>query len=302
MSRKQSAKRRKAAAAERIASRPKPPRQPPHPLPVHHGATLADLQSFMHRFIVHPGPDPDVYRRNERDIAQWIKPSHNMGPAERLGVYRWQYWQRLENAMGRDYPAVKRFLGPQQFKRLIDEYVASRPPRSFNITRVRDGLPEFVAKAQWTGFAEFLADVAALERSIGEVYDAPEVPVLPPERWPGTPGGSLDMKLIDALQFRAYQYPAHQFLKSPPDSPAKPFTLKNPNWLVVYRKKFEVWRIPLSKKAFELLTLLSQGVNLDTAIRQVTGQDKAVHEELHKWLAQWLREGFFRDFAPPQAD
>jgi hypothetical protein len=91
---------------------------------------------------------------------------------DRWNVYASGYLARLAEALGEDYPAIRRVLGPEAFGALAGRYVHAFPPRSFDLGREGDRLPEYLTLDALTRELPFLPDLARLERLVAEAFVA----------------------------------------------------------------------------------------------------------------------------------
>src|ERR1700720_1852744 len=107
-----------------------------------------------------------------------VLPSKTLSALERLSIYRDMYLPRIEEALAIDYPALKHFLGAEEFKRLVARYADAYPSRSYTLNRLGDHLPEFVATVNDLPKKEFCVDLARLEYALTMVFDAIETPPL----------------------------------------------------------------------------------------------------------------------------
>jgi len=85
---------------------------------------------------------------------------------ERWDIYRNAYRVRLTEALGEDYPAVARILGPAAFTSLAARYLAAHPPSSHDISRAGDRLPEFLLTDPLRDQLPFLPDLARFEAAL----------------------------------------------------------------------------------------------------------------------------------------
>jgi hypothetical protein len=97
------------------------------------------------------------------------------GTAEdRWHVYAHGYVARLVEALEADYPAVRRVLGAEPFAALAERYVRAYPPRSWDLGRAGDLLPEHLTVDFLSVALPFLPDLARLERAVSEAFIAPD--------------------------------------------------------------------------------------------------------------------------------
>jgi hypothetical protein len=141
---------------------------------------LAAIQARFHAFVVNGAPASDLVRGTAKADAGTL-----------LGVYFDAYRLRLIEALGEDFPALRRFLGEDEFDRLARAYLAAHPSRHFSVRWFGRRLPGFLAGTTPYADRPALAEIAAYEWALGLAIDAADAtPVeiadlarIPPERW-----------------------------------------------------------------------------------------------------------------------
>lgn len=109
--------------------------------------------------------------------------------AQRLAIYADAYRLRLEEALGANYPKLRRILGDEVFRRLGLGYLREFPSRDPNIRWFGSSLAGFLDTAPpWSG-QPVLAEMARFEWTLTEVFDAPDAPLVGPETIAGIPAG-----------------------------------------------------------------------------------------------------------------
>jgi hypothetical protein len=267
---------------------------------------LSRLQRWMQAVIEQPGTVDEAVAsgaaREELDpgeIERVILPSKTLTPVERVGVYQGMYLLRMVEALENDYPALQHFLGDEAFADLVTRYVAAHPSRSYTLNLLGEALPEFVRTSRGIRGKAFAADLARLERAVTEVFDAERSPAwpageiekLPQEAWPGAV-----FVPIAALRVLAFAYPVNAYFQSVKDeNHDHPDTGRKATWLVVWRKDYEVWRLNLSRDAYEFLRALVSGRPFGKAVaataRRLQG---SAGDQLFRWLRDWVAEGMFQ--------
>jgi hypothetical protein len=78
------------------------------------------------------------------------------------------------------------------------------------------------------------------------------------------------------------------------EKPAPPLRKKK-NWVVVYRRNYQLHRMEVSRAAFKLLSLLTAGRPLGEAIETVCldPSEKVGDVQLSTWFREWMEEGLF---------
>lgn len=108
-----------------------------------------------------------------------------------FGVYRNAYVGRLTEILQNEYPALHRYCGDDEFQALARSYIAACPSRTQNARWFGLRLPNFLESSASHAQHPELAELALIEMSLSNAFDAPDAPVLAlgdlsriaPERW-----------------------------------------------------------------------------------------------------------------------
>ncbi|HKD20237.1 MAG TPA: DNA-binding domain-containing protein [Thermoanaerobaculia bacterium] len=267
---------------------------------------LPRLQRWMQAVIEAPGTvDEAVLSEAARaeldpaDIDRVILPSQTLTAVERVGVYQGMYLLRMIEALEGDYPAVAHFLGDEEFGGVVTRYVAAHPSRSFTFNRLGERFPEFLKASRGIRRKGFVADLARLELAVTEVFDAPESDAWPAEavaRIPEEAWAGAVLKPIAAFRLGAYGYPVNAYLQSvKEENHDHPDVGRKATFAAVWRKGFEVWRLDLSKPAYEFLGALAKGRPFGKAVAAAArGMQGNPGDQLFRWLRDWVAEGMFQ--------
>jgi hypothetical protein len=227
----------------------------------------------MQSVIVHPGTIEEAVRGRAasrrlplREAEHAILPSKTMAPLERLAVYQGMYPVRMHDALAADYPGLKAYLGDHLFGHFVADYVAKHPSRSYTLNRLGDAVPDFV-KTWHHPKRAFLADLARLELTITEVFDAEEVasgaaaaPVHVDADWASRHFGIAST--LRLLSLRHAAGPALDALRAGRRASTRP----RASWAAVHRRSFVVYRLDLTRGEFHLLSALAAGEPLGKAL------------------------------------
>jgi hypothetical protein len=272
---------------------------------------LDRVQRWMQQVVVHPGTVQDALAAARAKLApskigQVILPSRTLTSAERVEIYQRMYPLRMEEALETDYPALQHFLGADDFRGLVRDYVAAFPSRSYTLNRLGDHLPEFVRAAPGLRHRAFCHDLARLELAMTEVFDEAETPVLsaetvaavPPEKWP-----EVRLRPIAALRLLAVRYPVSAYVSALGGKGRRhPRPHRKDAWLVVFRRDYSVRRLELSRPAYDLLSALAAGRTLGDAVTAAArrrGTAAARATQLYRWFRQWVAIGLFGGLEGP---
>ena len=235
------------------------------------------------------------------DIGRVIRPSKTLTAVERVGVYQGMYLLRMVEALEGDYPAVAHFLGDEEFADLVTRYVAAHPSSSYTFNRLGRQFPEFIRASRGVRRKAFVADLAHLELAVTEVFDAPESPAWPADEIARLPQDAWEravLKPIAAFRLGAYAYPVNAYLQSVKDeNHDHPDAGRKATCVAVWRKRYEVWRLDLSKPAYDFLGALANGRAFGKAVASAARRlQGGAGDQLFRWLRDWVAEGMFEGF------
>jgi hypothetical protein len=161
---------------ETIAS---PVLSPPGEKPKATAPTLTEMQAAFQRAVM----------LGDDDILNVILDNSRTDRGVLLGVYRHAYTSRLVEVVRNDHQLLHRYVGDEVFSEIAGGYISVRPSRNQNARWFSHDLPEFIAETRPE--RPDLAELAALERSVNDAFDAPDaspltisdLSAIPPERW-----------------------------------------------------------------------------------------------------------------------
>ncbi len=154
-------------------------------------ASLKDLQALLYRLITAPeGVTAGLAAERARvpavldDLDHLIESDDRLSAAERLEIYANAYFYRILDCLKEDFPATLVTLGADNFHNLITGYLIEYPPTEPSISCAGRYLAEFLRRRPMRGMIErwpFIADLARLERTLIEVFQAAEAEPLSAE-------------------------------------------------------------------------------------------------------------------------
>lgn len=99
-------------------------------------------------------------------------------PPSRVALYGQFVRNHVRTTMEKLYPLLQESVGPEQWAALVEEYTATRPARHFEMNRIGEGFPAFVAdRAAARGLPEFAPALTRFEWADWAAF-ASEEPVL----------------------------------------------------------------------------------------------------------------------------
>jgi hypothetical protein len=150
---------------------------------------LAAAQRWFQEVVTDPdGIDVGLIRAGGRSGARGLETLVNGSPTlssrDRLALYSRTYHRRLTGCLRESYPGLRFALGDELFDDFALDYLRARPSRSYTLATLGAGWPEHLEETRPDGdlppaerevWPDFLVDLARLERTFCEVYDAPGV-------------------------------------------------------------------------------------------------------------------------------
>lgn len=217
--------------------------------------------------------------------------------SQRIGVYAYAYRARLIEALGHDYPTLHAQLGAAAFEHLGQGYVEAHPSDTPSLRwfgrhlsgYLRQHLPE---QPLW-------AETAAFEWAQGEVFDAPDAPVVDLEAMSTIPGEAwprMHLLLHPALRRLVLHWNvpervgAHWRGEAIPQAGAQP---QPREWLLWRRHLVTHWR-PLELDEAAALDAVGDNANFGDICERLCEWIDADHVALHaagllkRWIADEL--------------
>jgi putative DNA-binding protein len=253
--------------------------------------SLADLQK---QFL-------DAVMRGDATILDHIPANSRTTNATLLGVYQHAYAARLVEVVRNDHPVLVAYMGDEAFGAMARRYVAAHPSRHPNARWFASKLPEFLAASDDFCAVAELTEIAALERALGNAFDAEDAPVLdvvglakhPPETWGDlafVPHPSVSLLRCTANTFEMWR--ALKDESAPP--PAK--MLPAPETVLVWRRGATPRVRIVSPEEAMMWSEAARGVAFGRLCELVAvfgGSDDADARSA-EYLLGWLNEGMLK--------
>jgi hypothetical protein len=286
-------------------------------------ATLEQIQREMARAVMTPLTSEEEMRKEtldgrsmDRVAASFIAPNSKLSSFERLEIYNRQYWFRILNALGEDFPALRSVIGSRAFDAMSVAYLQAHPSRSFTLRNLGTNLPGWIAKnPHFAGRRASLAvDVARIEWAFVEAFDAGEREPLTLEQI-STLDGNSRLALQPHLRLIELEYPVDEIVLNlhkadkrqtteaglqhdgVDHAPAKlPALRRKPTWLAAHRVEFSVYYLRLKRGEFHMLRAIQAGRPLAEAIEAgiITARVPAARRPqlVRQWFTAWAELGW----------
>lgn len=282
---------------------------------------LARIQQWMQSVITHPdGVEAGIESPATRtllDIASdqvedLICRSVAQTSIERLHVYANAYFARLLEVLDSEFPALVHALGTELFQDFAFGYLQQYPSQSYTLGDLSAKFPEYLAHTRpprepeeaEPDWADFLVDLATLERTYSEVFDgsgvegqrllqADNLREIAPDSW-------LRVRLVPVpcLKLLTLRFAVHEYATAVRRQENPSLSAPSPTWLVVTRRDYVVRRVAVDETEFAALAVLVGGGtiadSLEAAENRWTGNFDQLASEIQRWFRDWSAAGYFQ--------
>jgi hypothetical protein len=278
------------------------------------------VQRWMQSVIAHPGGveagmaaestkfhlDVDTEK-----IEQVVSRSHSQTSIERLAVYANAYYSRLIECLESEFPVFRQTVGEDTFAQFAVEYLQRYPSQSYTLGKLGENFPRYLDETKpprqpeepQIGWADFLVDLARLERTFSEVFDGPDVENQPrltadellsiePDLWP-----TARLKMVPCLRLLSLRFPLNDFYTAAKNGKQPAMPAAADSWMAITRRDYIVRRYELNRPQFLLLNALQRGETISDAIAYAAesylGETAQFAVELQTWFKIWTAAPMF---------
>jgi hypothetical protein len=272
--------------------------------------SLAEVQRFLAVALRGDAPiadDPALAAATGAHVSG----NDRLSPAEQADLYRTQFWLRHFEALEEDYPALRAFLGDDDFYALLRAYLSAHPPRTPSL---RDLGAHIVPFAEgWPGLSPAARtpalELLRYEHAFIDLFDGADVPPLDGAKLAALGEDAWERARIvlhPLLRLFRLDHPVHHYRLSivrvdgEPAIDPPPALERRAVCLVLYRRDLIVQYEEVAPEALVLLEALGAGEPLVAACeRAAAGLDAAAAEALGgkvgAWFQQWTALGWIVD-------
>jgi hypothetical protein len=260
---------------------------------------LKNLQSLLYRLITAPSGVAEGLAA-ERDLGAGgleaiVLGDERLSAEARVDIYANMYFYRIRDALKEDFPATLAILGDDNFHNLVTGYLLEYPPTEPSISYCGRYLADYLRDHPLREGAPFVADLAKLERAVGEVFAGPDDAALdpgalratPPEDWP-----AMKLKIHPAAQILALEWRVSELLRAVeerhPWEPAERGAVK----VLVWRRNARVLYRDLEDAEADGLEAASHGATFAEICDIVAANDgdQEPVAAMNRLLARWLSD------------
>lgn len=259
---------------------------------------LQSLQRWMLDALIAPdGTDADT-------IADTFLPGPNLSSSACLAIYQRSYILRLRKCLEEQFPASRHTLGSALFADFADEYLRTYPSDSYTLYELGRRFPKWLADnrpdrdqppERRESWIDFMIDLAAYERDLYRLFDAPGHEGLP---WPDASVDDEALILQPCLALIEYRYPVAWYYHEVRAGRSPPFPAAKDSYAVILRRDFLTHTFPVTRLHHRFLSLVERTRHVPTSIKAIAVEaEYPVDEVWRSWRHEvrhpWLEAGFF---------
>lgn len=149
---------------------------------------LRDIQQALQAHLLDP---PNLSSANST-LDDLVLETTNVSRATRLHIYSNAYRARFVEALTADYGMLRRYIGDEEFEKLILAYIDAYPSRYFSLREVGARLEQFLQSSEIYCEHLDLIELVRFEWALCHAFDAADRPIftstdlagIEPEQWP----------------------------------------------------------------------------------------------------------------------
>jgi len=205
--------------------------------------SLRELQAcFFHSIARVPGGGTAHF---DPLLVRCVEGRGLLGPEERIDIYAQMYYARLLAVLREDFPRVAAILGCARFDAIVRAYLACYPSTHPSLRHLGRHFAAFLDTRTEAEAFPFLGDLARLEWTRLEVFDAPDAESLRvdhlqnivPDEWP-----DLRFQVIPAFQVFQSNWPVQEiWATAEEETPNRECLRQEKTTLRVWRQDFAVY-------------------------------------------------------------
>lgn len=250
---------------------------------------------------------PELQRRFSRGVLE-NRPEEleafvvadRFSAAERLGVYRNNFYAGLCGALRDCFPVVRRLVGEDYFRQAAHGYITAHPSRGGGLQGFGAAFPGYLGQLESARSLAYLEDVARLEWARQEVYHAADAAPFDAEglaRVAPADYGRLRFEVAPAVRWLRSVWPVVRIWErhQEEDDGDRPWQLRidtGGQQVLVVRRKLTLHQEAVGLPEYRLLESLSRQLPLETAVERLSAAGGPL-PDLGRCLQRWVGLGVF---------
>lgn len=218
---------------------------------------------------------------------------------ERVAIYAHGFYGRLEDTLANDYSSLAELLGESKFNAICRKYIDAYPSYHYSLNPFGQHLSQFLRETPAYRKKTYLSEIAAFEWAESEAIVKPNAELLsesdlrdlPPKAWP-----KLKFYLHPSSQILCMHWNSLALIETVRQghSIPRPRKLKNPQFVLVWRRQLEVCYHTLDYLEQALLQAIKSQATFIELCEQLSHKmpeaEVATYivQKLHSWLNEQL--------------
>jgi hypothetical protein len=259
---------------------------------------LKELQSLLYRLITAPsGVAEGLAAERELDargLEVIVRGDDRLSAEARVDIYANMYFYRILDALKEDFPTTLAVLGDDNFHNLVTGYLLEYPPREPSLYYCGRYLAEYLSDHPLREQTPFVADLAALERAIVEVFQARDAPSMEPKAlraiapadWP-----AMKLRLQPAAQILALDWQVSDLVHAVEAKRAWQSPEQRAVKVLVWRQGACVFHRVLETIEADALDAIARDQTFAEICDRVATRDFDPVTAVNRFLMRWLSDG-----------
>lgn len=265
-----------------------------------------DLHRWFAEMITTPLGEGEILNAD-----RFVLPSNKLSPAQRVEIYREQYWWRLLSILHIHFPTLVRLFGYTGFNHLIGvPFLTAHPPSHFLLARLGEKLPLWLEKTYTAEDRLLVIHAAQVDWAYQKLFIAPSPHHLETSlELLDQPLELQDHVQLFHLPFDLFSFREEFLSQDVPFWETNDFPKlrkENDLFFILYRyTNNHLFYKSLQEGQWILLNALSQGLTLNEACSLLEEKGGAAQEEaLHSlplWIQEWIQLSYLKNRSPHHA-
>jgi hypothetical protein len=266
--------------------------------------SLRETQQLLWHLIAAPQGVAAGLRQIDMTPAQLeavLRGDERLTAVERLDVYANMYFFRLLDILRDEHAALLACVGDEPFQRFVADYLEAKPSQHPSVRNVGERLPDFLAEHALGRERPWLAELARLERTRLELFDAADVETvtldelraLAPEAFVALPLPLGPHRILELGWAVDEVWGAVDAGLGAGETPASPSPHQPPGALLVWRQDLAVYHRPLEPLERAALARATAGAPFGAVcdlLAEALPLDQA-GQAAFELLARWVQDG-----------
>ena len=257
---------------------------------------LKSIESLLYRLITAPSGVAEGLAQEKSlgagGLAEVVGGDGRLSAEQRVDIYANMYFYRILDVLREDFPATAKLLGADNFHNLVTSYLLEYPPTHFSIAEAGRKLPDFLRDYPLRSDFPFAADLARLERTLTEVFHAPDAAALSvdtmrgivPAEWP-----AITMRLHPAVEVLDLEWTIGETLRHLGDA-VLPAASHAPCTIMVWRNDNRVDYREIDAVERAAIALLAGGTTFGALCETIAAASASSNPaEINSRFDRWLR-------------